>query len=53
MKDYIYTIGSAKQLNEFNIITKYLLNHIKATYKYGADVGSAIKNKTPVNFDKV
>ena len=49
----MYTIGSAKQSNDFNIITKYLLNHIKATYKYGADVGSAIKNKQPLDFNKV
>lgn len=53
VEDYVYTIGSAKQSNDFNVITKFLLNHIKKTYKYGADVVSAIEDKAPFDFTKV
>ena len=51
--DYVYSIGTAKQINDFVIITKFLINHIKATYKFGANVGTALEAKQEFDFNSI
>jgi hypothetical protein len=47
LSDYIYKIGAAKQASDYTVITKYLINHIRKTYKFGDDIGKALEEKTP------
>lgn len=39
-------------MNDFNEVTKYLLNHIQKTYTHGSDVKQALKNLTEYDLDK-
>ena len=50
LSDYVYQTGTAKQASEFHIITKYLINHIRKTYKNGDDIGTALKERKEFNF---
>jgi hypothetical protein len=50
IQDYVYYIGSAKQASDFVVITKYLINHIRKTYRCGDDIGTALEEREPINF---
>ena len=49
LSDYVYKISAAKQASDFSTITKYLINHIRKTYKFGDDIGKALEDKAPFN----
>jgi hypothetical protein len=50
LSDYIYYIGTSKQVNDYNATTKYLINHIKKSYKYGEDIGNALEERSSLQF---
>ena len=37
----IYSVGSASQTSDYEIITEFLINHIKKNYKWGGDIAFA------------
>jgi hypothetical protein len=41
--DYNYYIGSSKQASNFEITIEFVINHIKKTFEYGHDIGTALK----------
>ena len=52
LSDYVYYIGSATKANDYNIITNFLINHIKSTYRYGEDISKALEEKKNINLKK-
>jgi hypothetical protein len=44
LEDQIYYLGSAKQAADFETTTEFLINHIKKTFNFGNDIGSALEN---------
>ena len=46
--DYTYYMGSAKQASDFETTTQFVINHIKKTYEYGNDIGTALKLLEPM-----
>ena len=53
LTDYIYHVGSAKQAGDFVTVNNYLVRHIKRTFDMGKDIGAALEELTPIDFDKV
>ena len=51
LNDYKYTIGTMKQVGDYNKITTYLILHIRKTYKHSSDIADAIENQEPFNFN--
>jgi hypothetical protein len=49
LADYIYTVGSGKQSGDFDLITDYLISHVKATL-VGHNVSNALQQKKPTVF---
>ena len=47
LSDYIYYLGSAKQAADYETTTEFLINHIKKTFSFGIDIGTALE--TPEN----
>ena len=47
---HVYQIGSAKQASDFVIVTKFLINHIRKTYRYGDDIGQALEKRVTFDF---
>ena len=45
--DYIYYLGSAKQASDYENTTEYLINHIRETFTYGNDIGTALEELKP------
>ena len=45
LSDYIYYIGSAKQVSDCSLITQYLINHVRRTYTNGDDIGEALEKR--------
>ena len=50
LSDYIYYIGSATKANDYNIITNFIINHIKSTYRYGEDISKALEERKNIDF---
>ena len=50
LNDYKYAIRTAKQADDYNKITNYLIVHIMKTYEHGRDIAIAIENQEPFNF---
>ena len=44
LADQIYYLGSAKQAADFETTTEFLINHIKKTFNFGNDIGTALEN---------
>ena len=52
LSDYNYYVGSAKQASDYESTTEFLINHIKKTFEFGNDIGSALKDLKPVDTDQ-
>ena len=50
LNDYKYALGTAKQADDYNKITNYLILHIRKTYKNGGGIADAIKQQESFNF---
>ena len=48
LTDYTFYLGSAKQASDYEITVEYVINHIKKTYEFGNDIGTALKKLEPV-----
>ena len=48
MHDYVYSLG--KQSADYDIITKYLILHIRKTFNNGDDIGNALETMQDVSF---
>ena len=42
LSDCVYYLGSAKQASDYETTTEYLINHVKKTFEYGNDIGTAL-----------
>ena len=52
LSDYIYFLGSAKQLADYDTTTDFIINHIVKTFTFGNDIGIALSTKKPYNMDQ-
>ena len=43
ISDYVFYTGSAKQATDFDSNREYIINHIRKTYNYGDDIGTALE----------
>ena len=50
LSDYIYYIGTSKQVNDYHATTKYLIIYIKKTYQYREDIGNALEERSTLQF---
>ena len=48
LTDYIYTLG--KQSVDYEIVTKFLILHIRKNFNNGDDIGNALENLEEVQF---
>ena len=48
LTDYIYTLG--KQSVDYEIVTKFLILHIRKNFNNGDDIGNALENLQEVQF---
>ena len=48
--DYVFFIGSSKQASEFEETKAFLINHIKKTFTFGIDIGTALEDETAARF---
>ena len=51
VSDYIYHVGTAQNAADYELITEYLMNHIRKTYNYGDDIATAIEDGNAIDFD--
>jgi hypothetical protein len=49
LNDYNYYIGSATQASDYETTTEYVINYIKKTFDYGNDIGTELKELTPID----
>jgi hypothetical protein len=43
-------VGAARQASDFSIITDYLINHIRQTFKHGNDISNALDSRSDTDF---
>ena len=43
LNDYMYYLGSARQASDYEKTTEYLINHIKKSFNFGNDIGTALE----------
>jgi hypothetical protein len=51
LADYIFFIGSTKTASEFEIVSQYVINHIRKEFTNGEDIGEALETRQEVDFD--
>ncbi len=49
LQDCCYFIPTAKQAHDFHQTTEFIINHIRETLEYGADIAEALKDLKPVD----
>jgi hypothetical protein len=42
LKDYMYFLGTAKQVSEYKLKTLFIINHVKKEFEFGNDIASAL-----------
>jgi hypothetical protein len=52
LSDYQYYLGSARQASDYEKMTEYLINHIKKSFAFGNDVGTALKELEPYDMSQ-
>jgi hypothetical protein len=52
LNDYNHYIGSATQASDYETTTEYVINYIKKTFDYGNDIGTELKELTPIDKEK-
>jgi hypothetical protein len=52
LSDSIYYLGSAKQAADYKTTTDFLINHIKKTFNFGNDIGTAQEDLEEYNMDQ-
>jgi hypothetical protein len=51
LADYVFYIGSTKTASEFEVVSQYVINHIRKEFTYGEDIGEALEERAEVDFD--
>ena len=51
-KDYIFYIGSYKQVADFETTNEYIVNHIKKAYLYGDNISKLLRTLKKINTDQ-
>ena len=46
-----YSIGSAKQANDYSVITQFIINHIRKSFDFGDNIGDALESRKEVELD--
>ena len=49
IQDCCYYVPTSKQAHDFHQTTEFIINHIRETMEYGADIAEAVKNLKPAN----
>jgi hypothetical protein len=52
LSDYVYYLGSAKTASDYENTTEYLINHIKKTFEFGNDIGTALEELEPFDMNE-
>ena len=52
INDYYYYLGSSKQASDYESTTEFVINYIKKTYEYGADIAMALETMEEVDLDQ-
>jgi hypothetical protein len=50
--DYIFSLGTGKQASDFELVSQFIINHIRKEYEDGNDVGDALEVQKEVDFDR-
>ena len=53
LSHYTYQVGSAKQASDFITVNDYLVRYIKMNYEMGRDIGTALEDLQPFDFEAV
>ena len=53
LSHYTYQVGSAKQASDFITVNDYLVRYIKMNYEMGRDIGMALEDLSPFDFEAV
>lgn len=53
IEEYIFHVGTARQASEFPKTSKFIIGHIRETYKNGADIAKALEKRADVDFSTV
>ena len=48
LADYIYKVGGPRQSSDCIKITKFLINHVRKTFKFGDDIGQALEDRAEI-----
>ena len=52
LSECMYYLGSARQAADYESTTEFLINHIKQTFEFGNDVGTALERLEEFNIDE-
>jgi hypothetical protein len=50
IEECVYHLGSASQATDYEMITSFLINHVKKKYKGGTDIATALKKGEEFHF---
>ena len=53
LSHYTYQVGSAKQASDFITVNDYLVRYIKMNFDMGRDIGMALEDLSPFDFEAV
>ena len=53
LSHYTYQVGSAKQARDFITVNDYLVRYIKMNFEMGRDIGTALEDLSPFDFEAV
>ena len=51
MKDHVFNFGSAKNASNYAPTERFILNHIRKTYKEGEDIALAMEKGEDIDFN--
>ena len=50
LKDYVFNFGSAKNASNYATTKRFILNHIRKSYKEGEDIALAMEKGEDIDF---
>lgn len=51
LADYVFRLGTSKQASEFDLVSQYIINHIRKEYTNGDDIGDALEDRKDVDLN--
>jgi hypothetical protein len=52
LSDYIFSLGTSKQASDFELVSQFIINHIRKEFDNGNDIGDALEDRKEVDFTK-